>query len=234
MSQTYNIYCDESCHLEKDRQKAMSLGAVWCPQEKVREITKSIKEIKEKHNLKKNFEIKWTKVSVAKIAFYLDIIDYFFDNNDLHFRCLVIEDKNKLNHNSFSQTHDEWYFKMYFDMLKIILEPNEKYNIYLDIKDTRSADKLRRLKEILCNNMYDFKREIIGIVQNIRSYESEIVQLTDLLMGAVSYLNRGITTSEAKKTLVKKIQDRSSYSLKKSTLAGEQKVNIFIWTGKET
>jgi hypothetical protein len=31
MIPTFNVYCDESCHLEHDRQQAMVLGAVWCP-----------------------------------------------------------------------------------------------------------------------------------------------------------------------------------------------------------
>jgi len=31
MSQVFNVYCDESCHLENDHQTAMVLGAVWCP-----------------------------------------------------------------------------------------------------------------------------------------------------------------------------------------------------------
>ena len=233
MSQIYNIYCDESCHLENDRQKAMTLGAIWCPAEKVKEISKRVKEIKERHGLKKNFEIKWTKVSLAKSSFYLDIIDYFFDNDDLHFRCLVIEDKSKINHNNFSQTHDEWYYKMYFDLLKIILEPTEKYNIYLDIKDTRSADKVKCLKKILYNNMYDFNREIIGNVQNIRSYESELAQVADLLIGVISYLNRSLSTSESKKILIKRTQERSGYSLQKSTLISELKFNILIWEGQQ-
>jgi hypothetical protein len=38
MSQVFNIYCDESCHLEHDQQKAMVLGAVWCPLEKIKKI----------------------------------------------------------------------------------------------------------------------------------------------------------------------------------------------------
>jgi hypothetical protein len=29
MSETYNLYCDESCHLENDGQQAMVLGAVY-------------------------------------------------------------------------------------------------------------------------------------------------------------------------------------------------------------
>ena len=34
MNNLYNIYCDESCHLEHDRQKAMVLGGIWCPYDK--------------------------------------------------------------------------------------------------------------------------------------------------------------------------------------------------------
>jgi len=34
MTQVANIYCNESCHLEHDRQKVMVLGAIWCPLEK--------------------------------------------------------------------------------------------------------------------------------------------------------------------------------------------------------
>ena len=37
MSDTFNVYCDESCHLENDHQKVMVLGAVWCPFDKTRE-----------------------------------------------------------------------------------------------------------------------------------------------------------------------------------------------------
>ncbi len=31
MSHIYNIYCDESGHMENDPEKAMVLGAVWYP-----------------------------------------------------------------------------------------------------------------------------------------------------------------------------------------------------------
>ena len=39
MSEAVNVYCDESCHLEHDRQSVMVLGAVWCLEEKARGIT---------------------------------------------------------------------------------------------------------------------------------------------------------------------------------------------------
>jgi len=101
LSEHYNVYCDESCHLENDHQKVMTLGAIWCATEKVREISIRIREKKIQHGLKADFEIKWTKVSPAKESFYLDIVDYFFDVDDLHFRGLVVPDKSKLRHEVF-------------------------------------------------------------------------------------------------------------------------------------
>ena len=70
MSIQYNVYCDESCHLENDKQKAMVLGLVWCDKTKRKEISNRINEIKQKHNLPKTFEIKWTKISPSKVDFY--------------------------------------------------------------------------------------------------------------------------------------------------------------------
>lgn len=207
----------------------MVLGAVWCSMEKTREITQRIREIKEEHRLAHDFEIKWTKVSAAKLPFYLDLINYFFDDDDLHFRALVVPDKSQLRHTEFGQTHDDWYYKMYFDLLKVILSPEERYRIYLDIKDTRSSTKIYRLHDVLSNNMYDFSRQIIEHIQTVRSHEVAILQLADLLIGAVSYANRGLTTSKAKLTLVDRMRERSHYSLTKTTLLRENKVNLFRW-----
>lgn len=111
MSETYNIYCDESCHLQNDHQQVMVLGAIWCPLEKTREIIMRLREIKLRHGLSPNFEVKWSKVSPAKLIFYKDLVDYFFDDDDLHFRALIVPNKSKLRHPAFSQDHDTWYYK---------------------------------------------------------------------------------------------------------------------------
>ena len=229
---TYNIYCDESCHLENDHQTVMVLGAVWCETEKTREINKEIREIKIRHSLSPTFEIKWIKVSPAKQAFYIEILDYFF-NNDLYFRALVIPDKSKLQHELYGQDHDTWYYKMYFQLLKVILDPKNYYRIYVDTKDTRSSARIAKLHEVLSNNMYDFKRTIIDRVQTVRSNEVEILQLTDLLIGCVSYVNRGLHDSSAKLALVDQMRERSGYSLTKTTLLRENKVNLLSWRSIE-
>lgn len=234
MSQIYNIYCDESCHMENDHQKVMVLGAIWCPVEKVKEISTRIREKKKEHELGPDFEIKWTKVSPSKKKFYLDIVDYFFDDDDLHFRALIVPDKSALKHQQFGQTHDEWYYKMYFEMLKVIISPQDRYRIYLDTKDTRGGRKIEKLHEVLSNAKYDFSREIIERVQIVRSHEIEILQIADLLIGAISYLNRNLSGSESKEAIISRIQQRSRYSLMRTTLLRESKMNIFRWSASES
>ena len=59
MTQVLNVYCDESCHLEHDRQGVMVLGAIWSPLDTTREIARFIRDIKERHGLDRNFGTKW-------------------------------------------------------------------------------------------------------------------------------------------------------------------------------
>jgi len=233
MSEIINIYCDESCHLEHDRQTAMVLGAVWCPAEKVRVIHERIREIKQRHGLRRHLEIKWTSVSASKAQFFLDLLDYFFDEADLHFRALIIPDKSKLNHAAFNHTHDAFYYKMYFNLLKIIIDPACHYNIYLDIKDTWGRRKVAKLLEVLSNDRYDFSRKIIRKIQTVRSHEIELVQMADLLIGVISYVNRGLATNEAKVQMVQRMQRRSGKRLTQTTLPREGKVNLFRWHAGE-
>jgi hypothetical protein len=231
MSEIFNVYCDESCHLENDGQSAMSLGAVWCPLDHVRPATERIREIKARHGIAVLSELKWTKLSPGNLPLYLDLIDYFFDADHLYFRCLVAS-KSGLRHGDFSQTHDDWYYKMYFTMLQTVLDPHACFRIYLDIKDSRSSAKVRKLHDVLSNNLYDFSRNIVERVQTVRSYEVELMQLADVLIGTVSAVNRGNVTSSAKRTLIDRMRTRSGYSLTRSTLIQERKVNIFRWQGE--
>ena len=240
MKPTINIYCDESCHLQNDKEPVMVIGAVYCPIEKKEEIFERLYSFKVKHNLipknKKNdkdnrpyYELKWNKVSKSKIEYYKDVINYFFDDDDLQFRVLVVSNKTDIDYEKFNHTHDTFYYKMYFGMLKAILNPENSHHIYFDIKDTKSKEKVHKLEQVLRNDKYDYSKEIIKKVQQVRSHEVEILQLADLLVGATAYVNRGLANSKAKNELINLIKHRSKYSLTKSTLLKERKFNVFIW-----
>ena len=107
------------------------------------------------------------------------------------------------------------------------------HRVFLDYKDTHGATKARGLREVLCNNLYDFSREIVEPIQLARSHEVELLQMADMLCGAVAYVNEGLSTSAAKLALIERIRQRSAYTLTKSTLLREMKLNLLRWEPKE-
>lgn len=229
----YNLYCDESCHLQRDGQPVMVLGAMQVPLDMVPVVSSALRDLKAQYGMSRSFEAKWTKVSPSRVDFYQALIEYFFEQPDLRFRAIVANDKQKLQHESFEQDHDTWYHKMYFEMLRFLITPAHRYRIYIDIKDTRGGAKARTLHNVLGRNIHDFRHEIVERVQILRSDEVEVLQLADLLVGAVSYANRGQEASAAKRQLVTFIEARSGRRLTMSSPLAAMKVNVFQWHPQE-
>jgi hypothetical protein len=216
---TFNFYCDESCHLENDGMPFMVISYVSCAYNQVKLHQQNIKNLKEKHSFKN--EIKWSSVSKSKYNFYVELIEYFFAN-DLQFRAIVVP-KNKIKNDDFNQNFDDFYYKMYFQLLNHKMNMDNNYNIYLDIKDTLSANKVKRLKTIL-----NIKYSSINNLQNIHSHESLLMQLTDVLMGAITYHLRGLNKVTAKNKLIEKIQKHTQLPLNISTSKDFEKFNLFF------
>ena len=219
MDKTFNIYCDESCHLENDHKNFMFLGAVNCAYPQLRRHAERINELKDKHKF--NAEIKWSHVSMSRIQFYLDLVDYFFDT-DIKFRAIGI-DKSQIRCYDFNSNYDDFYYKMYYQLLNYKVDTTNHYNVYLDIKDTLSAIKVRRLKEIL-----NVKFGVFRNVQNIRSEESIFMQLADFLMGAISYnANVYQKQNKAKVMILNKISNHAKLQNLAETNYSE-KLNLFF------
>lgn len=208
----------------------MVLGGIICEKSNRKLIKRDILNIKNKYNIPNRAEIKWNKVSPSKLEYYKELVDYFFENDDLRFRALII-DKTQLNHKLFNQTHDDWYYKMYYYLLINLVEPEQENYIYLDIKDTKSASKVEGVKKYLGFKLMDYEFDVIKNIQSMNSEESVIMQLADLLIGAIGYRNRKVYDEEesswAKKELMMHIIDKSGYSLTKNTMLSEKKFNLF-------
>lgn len=229
MSELIHVYCDESCHLEHDQARAMVLGALWCPASHRAMLARKIKALKQAHGLAPGFEIKWVKVSPAGLDFYRALLDLFFDEPLLHFRGLVVPDKAALDHGRFAQDHDAFYYKMWYLLLNRLIAPEDRYRIFLDIKDTRGQAKVAKLHEVLCNANYDFDRNAIQSIELVHSHDLPLLQLADLLIGAVGYVHRGLQESPAKLALVAHLRHRSGLNLERSSLLRAEKFNLFVW-----
>lgn len=228
----FNIYCDESCHLENDGHSIMVLGATWCPKADVRRLSNELSEIKSAYNAKG--ELKWGKVSPAKGEFYDAVVEWFVKEPNLNFRCIVVLDKQKLDHEVFNEgSHDLFYYKMYYTLIKHVLDINRKYEIYLDIKDTRSRKKVHKLRDVLSKSKYDFSNSMIVNLQSIRSHESQLMQVADFLSGAVSFKNRYVGAvsehrpSDEKLRIIKLIENKTNVSLSRNTTRLAEKISLF-------
>ena len=228
----YNVYCDESCHLVSNDSKYMLIGAVYCPKYKVKKVNEYIEHLKENYNLSDKIELKWNKIDKKTEKLYLDIINYFFNNDDLKFRVIVI-DKTKLDHEKYNQTENEFYHKTYYEMLKYIIIPGNSYNIYPDIKDTNSYYYHQVMLDYLRIKMQDTNKKTIKKVQPIRSYEAPILQINDILIGALSYHYRNLSKNSVKLNIISEIKKLYQNDLNETSYCSNTKFNIFIWRSRD-
>jgi len=225
-----NIYCDESCHLQNDESDLMVLGAISISSEKKEDVIKKIRVIKSSFNISEKNELKWTKVSKSKVEMYKNLIDLFFDE-DLSFRVLIAHDKHKLKFTE-NDGYNKWYYKMYFILLdKIIDNPDKKYRIFLDVKDTAGTPRVEFLHQVLCNNIYDFNRDVIDGIFQIDSSRNDLVQLCDILIGIFSYERRGINKSIVKNEIVEHFKMKAGVKFY-GTYPSESKLNVFDWRAR--
>jgi|ADurb_Cas_01_Slu_FD_contig_121_71304_length_3393_multi_4_in_0_out_0_2 hypothetical protein len=224
----YSIFCDESGHLLDLQQKVMVLGALQAPKARVASISTKLKQIKRDHGLNEHWELKWTKISNSKIDYYKNIIDYFMAEKDLHFRCVVVPDKNILDHERFDRSHDDFYYVMFYYALREMIYNRNSYDVFFDYKDAFQSEKLYVLKKYLqdqCVINVDSLR-----LHTIQSYESQLIQLTDLLIGVIGYANKEIKSSAAKTELVDYTQSQVKVSLVRSSALFNKKFNVFVWS----
>lgn len=223
MSKTFNIYCDESTHLKNDGHPFMVLGYVSIAYPQIQMAKEQIKAIKEKH--KYIGELKWTNIHESTFSLYNELIDYFF-MTDMKFRAVIV-DKTQIDEDREDYSFNDFYFRMYYQLLHHQTDLENEYNVFFDIKDTCSHNKLHKLKDILKSN------SSIRHFQFLRSHESCFIQLADILMGAINYnlrIEKGELAGKviAKRKIVDKIKDHTNISLNKTTPLINKKFNLFF------
>lgn len=226
-----HLYCDESCHLPHDRAPFLLLGLLGCPAERVRTAHEQLSTIWERHALPKHFEVKWTKVSPAKIDFYCAVTEWFFASEGITFRALALPDKQRLYATLPVETRDELYYRLYYQLLRGAIEQENRYRVFLDLKDTRGSEKLANLTGILRADADDPYGRSVENLQHIHSHEVKLLQICDLILGAINFARRPKKDAEspAKRKLVRLIEERLGYPLTGDSPPGADKFALTTW-----
>lgn len=220
-----NVYSDESRHFSDNQY--MVIGSIWCDASAVKQFAGKIQMIRNKHNIPRKDEIKWAKISSSRKEFYFDLVKLFFSDDSVNYRAIIIH-KAMLNHEKFNQTADDFYYKAQYYMIKnIVIRNCADYRIYLDYKDAYSPAKckelsgyLKRTFDLSCSNFF---------CQPIRSYESTLLQMADLITGAIAASNNGGNKVQAKNEVAALIEEYAGQRLIDKTDRRVEKFNLFRW-----
>ena len=221
----FEVYCDES-GLEALSQKKVHLytaiGGIWMPADYRSIFKKHINDIKAKHNV--FGELKWNKVSPQFEELYKDILDYFFQTEQLRFRAILIESEKVDNYSFNNKDIELGFYKFYYQLLHHWIFDFNNYNIFLDLKVNRDRTRLKSLKNSLNNSNLTSH---IKQVQGLPSDQSLGVQLADILIGLTNAKFNTKITSTAKIGLITHIENTYLGNTIAPTPKWEEKFNVF-------
>ncbi len=177
-------FLDETGLLHSPRDRYFGIGII-----KIREpekIYNQIRKIRNKYNYRE--EVKWSKLD-RKIRFDIarEFIDIFLNENDAKFNCIILN-KDELD---FKRFFNDNLYKVYqsftINLLKLIIgkRPDEVVIVLAD--DYFSPDNTNlecKIKKFTNDHYKSFT--VAGVCQ-INSKSSDLLQLTDLILGAILY-----------------------------------------------
>jgi hypothetical protein len=222
-----DAYCDEAypdlLSSQKPPAQYLVIGSLWLKSENRSVYKEAIHELRDLFHI--GGEFKWTKVSKSKLDFYKALMDWFCNQGDeLRFRCIVV-DHNQVNLIRFHENDQELgFYKFYYQLLHKWIHDLNAYSVYCDYKKNRRRDRLHVLET--CIRRSNLSANVRG-VQAVRSKESVLIQLADVLVGlAASAFNRRLTQGSAKQELVLHTERQLRRKIGPTALC-EKKFNVF-------
>ena len=222
----FEVYCDESRQeLFRDRDPAQGryvlIGGVWIDAGCRSEHKAKIRQLREAHRVVREF--KWKNVSPSRQEFYCALARLFFEE-DMRFRCIVLP-AEQLDCETFHEGDEElMFYKFYYQLLDQWIADSHSYRIFVDLKTNRVHNRVDTLQTVLRNA--NPKSSIT--VQALPSRELDLLQLADVLLGAVAYHFHKLDTSTAKLAVVREIEKCLGHPIT-PTSRNVKKFNVFLF-----
>lgn len=223
----FEVYCDETLPdlftSQHPRARYLMIGSLWLPAEMRNEAKTRIADLRQKHGV--HGEIKWRKISPAKQAFFIGLIDLFMSFGlDMRFRCIAV-DRADVNMGLLNGDAELGFYKFYYQVLHHWILDNNEYSVFCDLKRNRDRTRLPTLHRILGHAN---RTSVITSVQSLPSPEVVLLQLCDVMLGAASSrMNDRRGMGAAKEAVVAHLEHRLNRARLGPTSRAEDKFNIF-------
>jgi hypothetical protein len=176
-------FLDETGLIHSDKDKFFALGIIKCSNPE--KIYNKIRKIRQKYNY--NEEMKWSELT-RKIRFNVarEMFDIFLTEN-AEFNGIIL-DKDKLDFEKhYNNNLNKAYRSFSISLLKLIIgkNPDEVLIILADDYFTPVGIDLEVTIKKFINDHY--KKFVVAGVCQIDSKSSDLLQLTDLILGAIVY-----------------------------------------------
>jgi hypothetical protein len=221
------VYCDEAYpdlfSSNKPQAQYLVIGGLWLRRQDRDGYKEAIHTLRDRFHI--GGEFKWTKVTPSRLNFYLDLISWFYEQGrNLRFRCIAI-DHSHVDLLTFHENDQELgFYKFYYQMLHHWIYDLNTYSIFCDYKSNRRRDRLHVLQFCLSRSNLSAR---IQNVQAIRSKESVLMQLSDVLVGiAAGKLNHRVSKDSAKEKLLIHLEEKLQRKIAPTAL-NEKKFNVF-------
>jgi len=219
----FEVYCDESrqeLFTGKSRDGFVVIGGLWLESARRQHLKARIGELRERHQVRGEF--KWQKVSPARQSFYLDLVELFF-REPIRFRAIVLAAQEMDAVRFHAADNELMFYKFYYQMLHQWILGQNTYRIFVDVRTNRVRGRVRTLEQVLRNANLTAE---IACVQALPSGELDIMQLADVLVGAVGFAFNDGGRSAAKRAVVSRIEQYLEHPIQPTSRA-EQEFNIF-------
>jgi len=223
---SFVVYCDESSHTNPKNRPFYAIGSIWVPTSERDTISRNLRNLRNELGLKG--EIKWQKVSKVYLERYCKYAQFFFESSHLRFRAIIV-DQRSVDYPKYHDGDKELgFYKFYYHMLHHWFQRGEEYLVLLDYKNNAGAERYADLRSVLCSCAAQCEAQLKDL-KIIDSSQSNIMQLTDLLTGAVATaFNDDFVQGSAKHSLINSVAGAMEWDhLKISTSRDFQKFNIF-------
>lgn len=214
-----------------------AFGGIWIRADYEPELRATMAAIRAEVGWKPDGEVKWSKATgpVCHPA-YLKIVDAFFAMK-CRFNALVIDSYN-MGRNRGEDPEQDYYRDLHW-LIRRRVSPNATYRVVLDQRNNRERNSLGDLKAVLNHSArkdFGISRDIFAEVIARDSKKDCLVQLADVLVGAVCYHMNGKhcfeRASPSKIALAAYIAEKGLFSRNviMRTASGKLKFNVWLWT----